>query len=170
MISTTIIKILAVCVLVLGVILPTFIAGVTTAFRIGFLIACLPASAILFVIANIADDIHYQSFLKQYSVEETVYYHTQSMQVLTSIEGMLQQQFYPQQASYAPMPPSIPSQGTSQPDPSTQETQPNKPVQHYETTANTKQYEPQEDDEPEYKAQFMRPAKQQRKTSSEKRE
>ena len=159
LISTLIIKVLAVCIIVIGIVLPVVLVNVTVVFKIGFIIGCLPVSAILFLIANIADDIHYQSSLKQYSVEESVYYHTQSIQLLTSIEGLLQQQFYPQPVSYTPRSPSIPSHETSQPDMTTQDIQPNEPVQYHKANENTKQHELQEDDEPKYRAQFMRPVK-----------
>ena len=52
-------------------------------------IAMIVSSAFLFVISNIAEDIHFQTYLKDYSLAETQYYHDVSLYELESIKNLL---------------------------------------------------------------------------------
>ncbi len=108
-------------------------------------------------------------------MEEDEWYHTNSQRMLRNIEIMLQENFYPQpvpytSGSFMPMPEPVQPQEAPQPIPS----EPNDNTQQYapypETKTSRRQYEAQEDTEAEYKAQFMRPTVQTRKTFSPKKE
>ncbi len=52
-------------------------------------IAMIVSSAFLFVISNIAEDIHFQTYLKDYSLAEAQYYHDVSLYELESIKNLL---------------------------------------------------------------------------------
>ena len=98
LVSATIISILAALLLIFGVI--ALVAGIAnssssksdavfglTGTSLG--IALIVSSAFLFVISNIAEDIHFQTYLKDYSLAETQYYHDVSLYELESIKNLL---------------------------------------------------------------------------------
>ena len=101
LVSATIISVLAVLLLLFGVIV--LIAGIAnssssksdavlglTGTSLG--ITMIVSSAFLFVISNIAEDIHFQTYLKDYSLEEMQYYHDVSLYELESIKNLLSEQ------------------------------------------------------------------------------
>lgn len=108
LISAAVIEIIAIIILIVGLVIMGL--GIFSGWLILGLsgiyigIGCIISSAFLFIPAHIAEELHYQSFLKEYYGEEAVNYHRQSLQNLQSIEFMLQRHFYPQQAPYAPVP------------------------------------------------------------------
>lgn len=179
--SAIVISVLAGFILLIGVfscifVFVTYTNSLSRIYGVLGGIGCAIISAFMYVISNIVQDIHYQSHLQEYYVEEARYYHTQSMMMLQSVEGMLRQQYFPQQnpymtASYQQMPQQTQPQQVFQPEPPKQDAQPLEHVRHSETDEARQQSDPQEDTEAEYKAQFMRPPTvQTRKAFSPKKE
>lgn len=175
--SAVVISVLAWLILLSGIIGGIFIFSIRTSNEMlrlyGVLvgIGCIIISAFMFVVSNIVQDIHYQSHLQEYYILEAQFYHTQSMIMLQSIEGMLRQQYYPQQTPYTPapyqqMPQQTQPQQVFQPEPPKQDSQP----QQREVNPNRQQNDPQEDAGAEYKAQYMRPTVQTRKAFSPQKE
>ena len=116
-------------------------------------------SAFLFIISNIAEDIHWQSYIKEYYGEETVYYHTQSLKRLQSIEGMLQQHFYPQhQQTSVPQNPTNQYAPQQRPQSGVREQyQPERRQRRYtEEDVASNPFEPREEVF-DYRAQYRRP-------------
>ena len=99
-------------------------------------------------------DIHYQSYLKELYGEATKGYQLQSLQMLQSIQGMLYEHFYLQQAPYNPVPPQYTQTPQSAPQ---QETEFQPLAQHSEMKSQRLQIESIEDSEYDYKAQYRKP-------------
>lgn len=100
LISTTIIGALAICFgiagivfIVLGITSNELILGINGIYS-GFILIVLGAS--IFIICNIADDMHWQTYLTEYYAEETYNYHMESLKKLEAIETLLRNQQNPE--------------------------------------------------------------------------
>lgn len=126
--------------------------------------ACIITGIFLFIIANIAEDIHFQNYLTSYYGEEDIQYHEQSLQILQDIRAMLQQKYYPQQTPYS-FPPQVhekyEQQQVYQPMSQQQVMQFQAPESHSEAETMMRQTDTLEDID-DYKAQYMRPTSQRR--------
>ena len=126
-------------------------------------LGCIVLSAFLFIISSIAEDIHYQRYLKDFDVDEAIYYHTQSLQRLESIERLLMNQQYqmPTQNNYTgPIPELQYMQPQYETEPEPEEAEkpaPDKKVRYKEKTPKQHEVESYEDDSFDYKAQYKRP-------------
>ena len=174
LISAAIISILATIVLIVGII--CIIAGLVDkkhpeAGYVGIYVGCgcIVLSALMYLVTNIAGDIHWQSYLKEYYGEEEVKYHEQALRKLQNIENLLvmQQpqtpQFYPQTQYVPPQP-----QPQQQPQPESakpfgQATRPQKRVHYFDSNETKKVQETSN----EYGAQFKRPVQKKKEDSEQ---
>ena len=170
LISAAIIATLAAIVFVAGIVAIILgIAGKYEAIKITLImsgVGSIIISAFLFVISNIAEDLHWQSYLKEYYGEEAVKYHNKTLQSLQFIEEMIQQKYYPKpipNASDFNMPQT---QQSDQPMPNAQEGQPRKQVRIVETSKAMEQMVTPEENNSDYKAQYMRPGSKKRRNYS----
>ena len=106
LISASVVQVIASIELVLGIaiIVLSFTSKypVLTAYGIYIGIAVIMISVPLFIIVNIAEDLHWQSYLKEYYSEETYIYHLKALEKLNNIERLLMQQNASRQAAQNP--------------------------------------------------------------------
>ena len=96
MISASVINTLATITLAIGIlcIIGNFVFADSKGISLTAGLYCLIVSIPLYIISNIAEDIHYQSYLQELITDENEWYHTQSLRKLQSIENILKQQDY----------------------------------------------------------------------------
>ena len=173
--SATIVRGFAIVVLVLGIVcIVAQFTGNSQGNPFIYGCACLISAPFLFVVSNIAEDIHYQAYLQEYHVNESMKYHLQSIQKLQTIEATLLQQYQPQPVPYEPAPYPVPQYDQPLNVFQSERPMPEPPVQKRtqqpEINTTSKVYEPQEETEADYKAQFMRPTPQKKRTTPSKKE
>ncbi len=139
LISAIIVDILSVCLALIGIFSLTnaFVSSHPSPLSLPYGIAGIIGSALLGIVAHLAQDIHYQRYLTIYQVEEAAWYHTKSLQMLYSIEHLLIQQQIQHQDT-APNNPEIPAQFQQVPPPwpASQNPQPDNYNQYFTPSPN----------------------------------
>lgn len=157
-------------------------------------ISCMVVACFLFIISNIAQDIHWQAYMTEYYGEEAANYHEQSLRKLQSIEWMIRQMDSPWQAQYSPVPnpytepmqtdrpvpqvpyplvPPAPNQyteptQTDRSEPQVPADRPEKKIRYVGTITEKRFAELPEEDSFRYDAQYRRPAQDKKPVSEQK--
>ena len=139
MISASVINTLATITLAIGIlcIIGYFVFADSKGISLTAGLYCLIVSIPLYIISNIAEDIHYQSYLQELITDENEWYHTQSLRKLQSIENILKQQDYaPQDQTQQDIRDEVPKPGG----------QPQKYVQYVETDMSKRRFKSAKED------------------------
>ena len=177
LISGIIIKIVAVLVLLSGIVFSKAMVSLgmsetSESIVKGYInLGCIIVSALLFIISNMAEDIHYTRYISECHRNESSYYQMQSLQITQSIQELLQQQYYPQQAPYNPVPPQyVPTEPAHQQMEHQQRPEFQPPAQSSRMMEKKLRTDAMEDSEFDYRAQYRKLTQNEKKASPSKKE